>query len=438
MRVDRRAFLGALMGAGAYAFADSRKRRDNDPGLLFHQSEKKGVSILQGMTDETSAQFSIVVPKGDFSFEVARQDGEKVALAMRANFFSRTFSADRVHRLSVDGLELGPVYLLRVLNEKGAVIDEREFKALDLSARAVKAAFVSCQLDLLHRDDVWNQLYDQNPEIVFFTGDNVYADRTSFISKRPANEKQLWERYVLTRNRVAFYFHKRLRPVIATWDDHDYGADNQGRAFQHKEAATEIFNTFFAQDPRPSLVTGPGISRRLSAFGADFFMLDGRSFRDDAGRRGSKMLGSSQEKWLLESVQGKASWLLTGSMFFGGYTGKDSFEGYGADFQNFLKSLSETDGLFCFGSGDIHFSEVMNVEAAHLGYQTFELVSSSIHSYTFPGHEHRFSNPRRRASSSSHNFVIFEGTFEDNRIDGVASAYSSGGRDFQIGVSAAR
>jgi hypothetical protein len=94
--------------------------------------------------------------------------------------------------------------------------------------------------------------------------------------------------------------------------------------------------------------------------------------------------------------------------------------------------------LFAFGSGDVHFSEVMEIEAAELGYPTFEIVSSSIHSYTFPGHENRFSNPRRRASTSSHNFVIFEGIFGEDSIEGTVSAWSGGRRDFHTAVLAKR
>jgi hypothetical protein len=438
MKIGRRSFLGAMMSAGAFAYAQPRDLEDSEPSFIFSQSAKIGLSIMQGMTDETTAQFSIVAGSGNYSFEVVRQDGAENAVELTANFYTRSFSQDRVFRLNVTGLELGPVYRLRVLDEKGMVKDEREFKALDLSERSVKAAFISCQLDLLHRDDIWQRLLEQKPEIVFFMGDNVYADRTSFLNKNPADEKQLWERYVLTRNRVAFYFQKRLIPVIATWDDHDFGADNQGRRFPWKEASHEIFETFMAQDPRPALIAGPGVARKFSAFGADFFMLDGRSFRDDPGVTGAKMLGASQEKWFFESIQPRASWLLTGSLFYGGYTGGESFEAYGDDFKNFNRRLKDSGGLFCYGSGDVHFSEFMEIEAAQLGYKTFEMVSSSIHSYTFPGHENRFSNPRRRASTSSHNFVIFEGTFGEDKIDGVITAITANRADFTMAARVSR
>jgi len=434
MALNRREFLGALLATGVSAHA--QPRGENPDSWLFREDRKRGFSILQGMTDENSSQFSLVLPKaGAWKVEVVPKDGMAAAIEYSEELISRPYSDFAVYKVAVSGLELGREYLLRVSDGRGTLQDERDFTALDLSLRRVRLAFVSCALDLLHRDDIWRQFEVQNPEVALFLGDNVYADRTSFINKRPADEKQLWERYVLTRNRVLMYFQRRLRPVLATWDDHDYGADNAGREFEHKEAARFTFETFFAQQDRPSLAGGPGVSKRWSAFGADLVLLDGRTFRDEPGRAGSKLLGSEQEEWLLEGVRGVPTWLMSGSQFYGGYTGRDSYEGpFSADFKELIAKLSVTPGLYCFASGDVHFSEVMDIEPAQLGYSTFELVSSSIHSYTFPGHENRFRNRRRRAATSAHNFVIFEGRFDGGRIQGELVSYSATRAEFRATV----
>jgi alkaline phosphatase D len=439
MGLNRRAFLGALLASGSAAA--SSLRSESPDSLFFREESKKGFSILQGMTDETSAQFSLVLPKTQkWNLSVARADGAPVALVTSMEIFTRSYSGYAVHKLFVEGLELGVSYLLKVRAADGVLWDEREFSALDLSPRPVRLAFMSCMLDLLHRDDIWRRFEAQKADAVLFLGDNVYADRTSFINKNPADERQLWERYVLTRNRVRLYFQKRLCPVLATWDDHDFGADNAYRDYPAAEASQITFEIFFAQSARPSLSAGPGIARRWTAFGADFVLLDGRRFRDNAQESGAKLLGAEQERWMLESaVPDRPTWLLSGSVFFGAYQGIENFEGsYRRDFANFLSALAASPAIYCFASGDVHFSEVMDIEAAKLGYPTFELISSSMHSYTFPGHELRHSNPRRRVSSSSHNFVIFDGTFGEGGMSGQLISHSATREGFRTAVAVRR
>lgn len=441
MAWNRRKFLGLMaaggFGARAAAAADSGAY---SASWLFNEAPKSGFSILQGMTDETSSQFSIVLPKAQvFKVEVVRADGVSSPLQTESEFVGREFSPEAVLKLRVFGLELGAEYVLRILDETGSARDERVFQALNLSKTDVNIAFISCQLDLLHRDDIWSQLQKRQPDVAMFVGDNVYADRTSFINKRPADEKQLWERYVLTRQRVAFYFQKRLVPVLATWDDHDYGADNAGKNYPHQRASRLTFDTFFAQGPRPALVAGPGISRKFSAFGADFYFLDGRTFRDEGQAPGALIFGEEQERWLFSTIAARPTWLVNGSLFFGAYYSGESFEGrYAQNFDSFLKRLSATPGTCCFVSGDVHFSEVMDIEAKILGYPTVEVVSSSMHSYTFPGHEGRFTNPRRRTTASSHNFVMFAGRCQGRAIDGELISQAAAREEFRTRIQVSR
>ena len=428
MAWNRREFLALLAAGVAGVHAQARPPQRRPDGLIFAEEDKTGFSILQGMTDETSAQFSLVLPKNiPWSVTVQRSDGLHAPLAIQQEIFAREYSDFAVYRLLVEGLELRTNYVLSVSDVTGHVHDRREFRALDLSPRSVRLGFVSCALDILHRDDIYVQLEQQNPDMIFFLGDNVYADRVTVFKKRNADERQLWTRYVETRNRVRLYYQKRLTPVLATWDDHDFGRNNGTREFPHREAARICFETFFPQTERPALQNGPGIAKRFIGFGADFYLLDGRYFRDNPALRERKLLGATQEKWLFSKVDpGKASWLLNGSMFFGAYTGKDSFEGvYANDFQSFKDKLRASDGLFCFGSGDVHFSEVMDLEEDLLGYKSFEMVSSSIHSMAIPGHEMRFSNPRRRRATGHHNFTVFDGVFYPDRVEGSLTAFSA-------------
>jgi hypothetical protein len=428
MSLNRREFMGMALGAGVYAKGTRFPRPESVVGA---EKPKVGFSILQGMTDEESAQFSLVLPRAE-SWAVSIVDSAQRSLPFESRLVGRDFSDFVVHKIFVSGLRLGQEYRLIVKDSQGNERDERGFRALDLSARQVKLAFASCACDFLHHDDVWERMEAEAPEMAFFLGDNVYADRPGFWTVRLADPEQLWRRYVQTRNRVAFYFRKNLIPVLAIWDDHDFGGNNQGRAYAFKDQSRETFETFFAQSARPRLSAGPGIAKRFSAFGADFYLLDGRSFRDPWDESDSRMFGVTQEKWLVSGIGERLSWLINGSVFFGAYNGKDSYEGhYTNDFRRFLQRLKKTDGTFCFASGDVHYSELMDIEAEPLGYKTFEMISSSIHSYTFPGHEWRFKNARRRTATSAHNFTVFQGVFNARGLEGEVASFSASDTEFR-------
>jgi hypothetical protein len=394
-----------------------------------------GVPILQGMTDENSTQFAIVVPAGE---------GYTTALAPAVPFTvsteGRAGTKFNVLKMHVNGPLLGRNFKLQVFNGKGEMVDVREFSGLDLSPRKVRIALVSCAMDHLHRRDIWKQFSKQKPDMVFFLGDSVYCDRKSMSETVPlADPAMMWDRYVETRQKVDFYFQKRLTPVLATWDDHDFGGNNLGANNPYVNEAKYIFEAFFAQDPRPALEGGPGVARRFKAFGGDFVFLDGRSFRGDNKTPGESLLGTQQEVWLATKLARSSTWLINGSVFFGAYGDFESFEGdYPAKFQELLDVVKSKGTLAAFISGDVHFSEVMDIEPAKLGYSTFELVSSSVHSITFPSHHDRFQNPRRRLADSPHNFLIFEGTFGEDLMGGTVTCWGSSYDLFSGEVSARR
>ena len=430
-KFTRREFVALMLSTGAFANAEELATPD---GWFTPQEEFKGYSILQGMTDDTTAQFSIVLPvKGEWRIEAL---GE-APLPIQVTVHTRPHSEFAVHKVRVSGLTLVRKYKLRISEAEGGIVDEREFRALQLGMSSPRIAFVSCVRDHMHRNDMWRRLSEQKPDLIFFVGDNVYADRRGYLDRTEYVEPDvLWDRYIETRNQIAFYFQEQLTPVLAIWDDHDFGGNNLGAEYKFKNESKEIFEIFFAQADRPSLVRGPGIARKFSAFGADFLMLDGRSFKENAG---GAMWGANQARWLESQLNPRPTILLNGIVFFGAYAEIDSVEGqYKPSLDSLLALLKRKESLAAFVSGDVHFSEVMALEPALLGHPSFELVSSSMHSLTFPGHHNRWTNERRRDATSSHNFVLFEGEFRQDEINGVATSHSARLEEFKLEVQARR
>lgn len=385
-------------------------------GRTLHAAEepaftsKERLPIVQGMTDATSAQFRIL---GSFDRDLALRfttgDGREV-LPFKTLDRYRHPSARKspIEHVLVEGLELGVDHRLQILNvENGKIVDERIFRALDLEKPNLRFAMMSCMLDFhTSKETMWKAVREEEPEVLFFVGDTTYSDFTV-----GSGEGSYWFRYLQTRRNLDVFQWRRLVPVFAVWDDHDFGANDGNSNFKLKDATKNFFQAAFGSVARPGLVHGPGVSSCLRLAGQRFVLLDGRYFRS-APRAPSNEThwGQLQEEWLFEQIGTgtEPTWLLNGSQYFGGYLGSDSFENHHPkQFERVLSRLSKVEAPVIFGSGDTHFSELMRIEPAKLGYETFEITSSAIHSVLHTdGTE--YDNPRRMVMTNSTNFVMVD------------------------------
>ena len=99
-----------------------------------------------------------------------------------------------------------------------------------------KIAFGSCanQSDRLPIFDI---VVKHKPDLFVFLGDNIYGDTD--------NMNTLQSKYDRLAAKPTFQNLKNNVPIIATWDDHDYGQNDAGRHYPKKEASKEIFLKFF-------------------------------------------------------------------------------------------------------------------------------------------------------------------------------------------------
>lgn len=380
--------------------------------LLHAQSADAPLAILQGLTDETSTQLAVVAPVAEsFTYAISAVNQPAVTISMERK--SRLDSDFAVDQVKAAGLVPGVWYDLTITDNRGNVRDRRQLRSLDLARNQVRFAFASCVNDNFEATETWIQMSKDRPEMLFMIGDNVYADHLGMIKRRMADPAQLWQRYVETWNRIALYKMKRLIPTLATWDDHDYGANNGDRNYPYQRESLDTMMTFFAQDSRDSkvLTPGPGAASRLQAFGQNFYLLDARSFRTEEGASSSTHWGRDQEEWIFEQTLAhpQPSWLFNGSQFFGAYNGQESVEGqHFESLERLRRALKKRSQVFVFGSGDVHFSEVMEIEREFAGYPTLELTSSSVNGLFVRWMDRALSNPRRLFSDSSHNYILVD------------------------------
>ncbi|MEM8921732.1 MAG: alkaline phosphatase D family protein, partial [Pseudomonadota bacterium] len=167
---------------------------------------------------------------------------------------------------------------------------------------------------------------DADADVTLMIGDNVYGDidKDRFTGADfDLNLAELAESYADLAQLPDFKALMAARPMLATWDDHDYGVNDAGGDMPAKELAERMFERFWGMEDadvaeRPgvyySRIAGPE-GRRLQ-----IIMLDTRFFRtalthtDERGAKGKErylpsqdpdqdMLGEAQWAWLSSELE---------------------------------------------------------------------------------------------------------------------------------------
>lgn len=105
-------------------------------------------------------------------------------------------------------------------------------------ARLTTIAFGSCA-NQSQPQPIWAAVNATHPDLFLFLGDNIYAD-TEDMGVMQARYDQL-------AAQPGYQQLRRQTPIIATWDDHDYGRNDAGAEYGPKVAAKQLFLDFFGE-----------------------------------------------------------------------------------------------------------------------------------------------------------------------------------------------
>jgi alkaline phosphatase D len=261
-------------------------------------------------------------------------------------------------------------------------------------APLTRIAFGSCAHQAKPQP-IWDAVLAYRPELFIFAGDNVYGDVTS------AAMTELSDAYARAASIEGYAKVRASVPVLATWDDHDYGQNDAGGDFAHKGAAKRLFLDFWQvpqDDPRR---TREGIYHART-FGPEgmrvqVILLDTRSFRsplrstDQPGMPGNgpylpdpdparTMLGAAQWAWLREQLMQPAELrLIVSSVQV--LPEDHGWEGWGnlpRERKRLLDLIAETAaGGVIFLSGDRHAGALYQ-DRAGAPYRLYEITASGI------------------------------------------------------------
>lgn len=385
-----------------------------------------GLAVMQGSTDMTSTTFAILERKNEFNQAfVYDLESKTIINSSRGAGSQNDFSEWRMSHFTFDKLKAGKEYTLVMMSGQGELTDYRKFKTLNKNKQNLKMAVTSCMADhyIEEQKMQWQDLASFKPDVLFMIGDNVYIDWGLKGLLKKVDEKMIWNRHVETRNKLEIFRQKELIPVFATWDDHDYGANNGGMNFPHKEDSKDIFLRFFPMIENDVVVSkGPGVSSAVKISKQNFLFMDDRYFRTPRNLKSVQShFGEAQTKWALDQIKKSKGpvWIISGDQFFGGYHDYESFQGnHPDDFKKFLSYIRKTKKKVVFVSGDRHLSEIMEIPKKHLGYKTYELTSSGIHSTTYPGATKRDVNPLAiEAVDGVINYMIIDSQVKNKTLE---------------------
>jgi len=247
---------------------------------------------------------------------------------------------------------------------------------------------------------IFDKIADLRPELFIGLGDNIYADLkpekglTEMESMKVKYEKLAavpgWAKIV------------KACPVMAVWDDHDYGKNDLGADYKHKDESQAIFLDFFnvpKDDPRRSR---KGVYH-AKTFGPDgkrvqVILLDTRYFRSKLKKAPAPLpgtrivpylpntdadatfLGEEQWKWLEAKLKEPAEIRLIGSSIQ--VVNEDHpFEKWTnipAERARLYKAVKDANaaGVIVL-SGDRHLAEI-SMAPKGVGYPLFDVTSSGF------------------------------------------------------------
>jgi len=270
--------------------------------------------------------------------------------------------------------------------------------ALPANQPLARIAFGSCEKEG-RAQPIWESVVAAKPDVFIFAGDNIYADTRDM--------KVMRAKYARLAAKPGFQQLLRHVPVLATWDDHDYGKNDSGADYEMRVESQKIFLDFFGEPKGSRRRATPGIyDAKISGpegKRTQIVLLDTRYFRGPLNRKpqsetkiapsksnGTRyapqpdsavtVLGDTQWKWLEQQLREPAELRLIVSSIQVVAEDHDaeSWSNFPHEQTRLFRLIRDTNATgVIFLSGDVHRGE-LSLKDAGVGYPIFDLTSSGL------------------------------------------------------------
>lgn len=254
-----------------------------------------------------------------------------------------------------------------------------------------RIAFGSCA-DQKKPQPIWPAIVKKKPEVFLFLGDNIYADTEDM--------KAMKEMYAKLNGLEGYKSLKKTCPVLATWDDHDYGGNDAGAEYPKKKESQQLFLDAFDIPKDSPLRKQEGVYQSY-IFGpkgkrVQIILLDTRYHRSALKKNpkaspfkgnyianndaDATILGKAQWKWLEEQLKKPAEirLLCSSIQIISQDHGFEKWMNFPKEREKLYKLIGDTraSGVIVL-SGDRHLAELCQMEA-DIGYTLLDLTSSGL------------------------------------------------------------
>jgi alkaline phosphatase D len=248
---------------------------------------------------------------------------------------------------------------------------------------------------------IWDSILATRPNLFLMIGDNIYAD-----ARDMSVLKSKWDQLGA---QPGFKRMKATCPILATWDDHDYGVDDSGGEFPLKKESQQVFLDFLEEPQNSPRRTQEGVyasydygpeSQRVQVI-----LTDSRYHRSPLKKNGLKrgdlgffgpyaentdagvtVLGETQWKWLEEQLRRPAAVRIIASsvQVLANEHHWEKWGNFPSERDRLFKLIRDTraSGVILI-SGDRHSAEISRDDKS-VGYPLFDVTSSSLNAPGMP------------------------------------------------------
>lgn len=158
---------------------------------------------------------------------------------------------------------------------------------------------------------LWKEIEKNNPNLWVWGGDIIYSDTE--------NMQKMKQDYDTQKKQKGYDALLKSTPIMATWDDHDYGVNDGGIEFAKKEEAQQLFLDFLNVDKNSPRRKQEGVYHsklfKTSNGSVKVIVLDTRYFRTALTKNKTQkrryepnsygkgsILGNTQWNWLQQEL----------------------------------------------------------------------------------------------------------------------------------------
>ncbi len=352
--------------------------QDASPPAAPNESALTHGPFLGDLTPSSARVWARCAEPGRYSLVARRAGAAPVATAAEAKAEN-----DRTIVWELSGLQPATRYDYEIRRGDATVFAAADAHFTTTTAQAVptviRLAIGSCAREAEGDRAVWRRMAALEPHAVVLLGDTPYIDSTDL-----AIQRRRYGEFAAVRE---FGDLLRSRPLYATWDDHDFGANDSDGRLAGKEDARRAFIEFHAN---PSYGDGrEGVYTKFRMGGVEVFLLDTRYFARTGPSPiadGPTLLGVRQWAWLSEGLRESDApfKLLASGLIWNGAVrpGKpDHWDSYPEEREAIFRFVGDEriSGVVLVG-GDVHRTRVLRYDTTDtVGYPLTELITSPMH-----------------------------------------------------------